>query len=171
MSLTQRSQPGPTQSTSVVKPPVNRANPAGVESSARPRRRRASKNALRLPNRRRRPSTGSWEQAAVFGGGSWARGGRKRHRRRAWRSPESGEDGFEATVHGRRSWWWLRVPGAALSTTASLALSHSGSGHDGAMAGGGELSGAVETAATGAKRARELGERKRSSQRSRRGGQ
>ena len=41
MSLTQSSQPGPTQSTSVVKPPVSRANPAGVESPARPRRRRA----------------------------------------------------------------------------------------------------------------------------------
>ena len=79
--------------------------------------------------------------------------------------------GFGATVHGRRSWWWLRAPGAALSTTASLASSHCGSGHDDAMADGGELSGAVETAATEAKRARELGERKRSSQRSRRGGQ
>ena len=39
----------------------------------------------------------------------------------------------------------------------SLALSHCGSSHDGAMAGGGELLGAVETAATEAKRARELG--------------
>ena len=65
----------------------------------------------------------------------------------------SGGVGFEATVHGRRSWWWLRVPGAALSSTVGLASSHCGSGHDGAMAGGGELSGAVEVAATGAKRA------------------
>ena len=37
-------------------------------------------------------------------------------------------------------------PGAALSTTVSLASSHCGSSHDGAMAGGGELSGAVEVA-------------------------
>ena len=66
--------------------------------------------------------------------------------------------GFDATVHGRRSWWWLRAPGAALSTTVSLASSHCGSSHDGAMAGGGELSGAVEVATTEAKRARELGE-------------
>ena len=65
--------------------------------------------------------------------------------------------GFGATVHGRRSWWCLRAPGAALSTTVSLASSHCGSSHDGDMAGGGELSGAVETAATGAKRARWLG--------------
>ena len=67
--------------------------------------------------------------------------------------------GFDATVHGKESWWLLRAPGAALSTTASLASRHCGSGHDGAMAGGGELSGAVETAATEAKRARELGEK------------
>ena len=66
--------------------------------------------------------------------------------------------GFDAMVHGRRSWWWLRAPGAALSTTVSLASSHCGSSHDGAMAGGGELSGAVEVATTEAKRARELGE-------------
>ena len=39
-----------------------------------------------------------------------------------------------------------------------LASSHCGSSHDGAMAGGGELSGAVEVATTEAKRARELGE-------------
>jgi len=66
--------------------------------------------------------------------------------------------GFDATVHGRRSWWWLQAPGAALSTTVSLASSHCVSSHDGAMAGGGELSGAVEVATTEAKRARELGE-------------
>ena len=39
----------------------------------------------------------------------------------------------------------------------SLASSHCGSSHDDAMAGGRELSGAVETAATEAKQARELG--------------
>ena len=66
--------------------------------------------------------------------------------------------GFDATVHGRRSWWWLWAPGAALSTTVSLASSHYGSSHDGTMAGGEELSGAVEVATTEAKRARELGE-------------
>ena len=66
--------------------------------------------------------------------------------------------GFDAVVHGRRSWWWLRAPGAALSTKVSLASSHYGSSHDGTMAGGGELSGAVEVATTEAKRARELGE-------------
>ena len=65
--------------------------------------------------------------------------------------------GFDATVHGRRSWWWLRAPGAALSTTASLASSHCGSSHDGAMIGGGELSGVVGMAATEAERARKLG--------------
>ena len=26
----------------------------------------------------------------------------------------SGNDGFGATVHGRRSWWVLRAPGGAL---------------------------------------------------------
>ena len=40
----------------------------------------------------------------------------------------------------------------------SLASSHCGSSHDGAMAGGGKLSGAVEVATTEAKRARDLGE-------------
>ena len=40
----------------------------------------------------------------------------------------------------------------------SLASSHCGSIHDDAMAGGRELSGAVEVATTEAKRARELGE-------------
>ena len=40
----------------------------------------------------------------------------------------------------------------------SLASSHYGSSHDGAMAGGGELSGAVEVATTEAKRARDLEE-------------
>ena len=159
MSLTQRSQPGPTQSTSVVKPPVNRANPAGVESPARPRRRRASENALRRTNRRRRLSTGSWERAAAFGGGSWARGGRKRRRRRAWRSPESGEDGFEATVHGRKSWWWLRVPGSALSMVRRSDACLHGRSYDGEMAGGEELSGAVENGARERARAREKSEK------------
>ena len=65
--------------------------------------------------------------------------------------------GFYATVHGRKSWWWLRAPGAALSTTLRFASSHYGSNHDGAIAGGGEISGEVETAATDANRARELG--------------
>ena len=45
--------------------------------------------------------------------------------------------GFDATVHGRRSWWWLWAPSAALSTTVRLASSHYGSSHDGAMASGG----------------------------------
>ena len=66
----------------------------------------------------------------------------------------SGVDGFDATVHGRGSWWWLRAPGAALSTTVSLALSHGGSGHDGTLVGGGELSGTVEVGTIEAKRAR-----------------
>ena len=83
----------------------------------------------------------------------------------------SGEVGFDATVHGRKSWWWLRVPGATLSTVRHSDACLHGRSHDGDMASGKELSGAVETAATEAKRARELGERKRSSQRSRRGGQ
>ena len=156
MSLTQRSQPGPTQSTSVVKPPVNRANPAGVESPARPRRRRASENALRRPNRRRRLSTDSWERAAAFGGGSWARGGRKRRRRRAWRSPESGEVGFDATVHGRKIWWWLRVPGAALSMVRRSDACLHGRSHDGDMAGGEERSGSKGAVATRRNRAREV---------------
>ena len=48
------------------------------------------------------------------------------------------------------SWWCAERNG-------ELGLSHCGSSHDGTMAGGGELSGAVETAATEAKRVRELG--------------
>ena len=69
----------------------------------------------------------------------------------------SGGVGFAATVHRSKSWWWLRAPIAALSTTERLASSHCGSSHDGAMAGGGEFSGEVETVATEAKRARKLG--------------
>jgi len=69
----------------------------------------------------------------------------------------SGVVGFNATVHGRKSWWWLRVPGAALSMVRRSDACLHGRSHDGDMAGGEELSGAVETAATGAKRARELG--------------
>ena len=42
----------------------------------------------------------------------------------------SGNDGFGATVHGRRSWWALRALGAVLSTVVCLALSHYGSSHD-----------------------------------------
>ena len=95
---------------------------------------------------------------------------RARRNRARGGSRSSGEVGFDATVHGRKSWWWLRVPGAALSTVRRSDACLHGRSHDGDMAGGEELSGAVETAATGAKRARGLGERKRSSQRSRRGG-
>ena len=155
--MTQRSQPGPTQSTSVVKTPVNRANPAGVESPARPRWWRASENALRRPNRRRRPSTGSWERAAAFGSGSWARGGRKHRRRRAWRSSESGEDGFEATVHGRKSWWWLRVPGAALSMVRHSDACLHGRSRGGDMAGSEEQSAPMAMVAR--RRGRARGER------------
>ena len=50
MSLTQGSQLGPPSPRQWSNPPVNRANPAGVESPARPRWRRASENALRRQN-------------------------------------------------------------------------------------------------------------------------
>ena len=134
MSLTQGSQLGPPSPRQWSNPLVNRANPAGVE-------------VLRVAGAR------AHLVGQVVGhgdAGNDARddlGGRR----------SSGVDGFDATVHGRKSWWWLRAPGAALSTTASLASSHCGSGHDGSMADGEELSGAVETAAIEAKRARELG--------------
>ena len=65
--------------------------------------------------------------------------------------------GFDATVQ-EKELVVATAPIAALSTTVSLASSHCGSSHDGAMASGGELSGAVEVATTEAKRARELGE-------------
>ena len=68
-----------------------------------------------------------------------------------------GEVDFDATVHGRENWGWLRVPGAALSTVRRSDACLHGRSHDSDMAGGEELSGAVETAATWAKRARGLG--------------
>ena len=67
----------------------------------------------------------------------------------------SGEVGFDATVHGRKSWWWLRVPGAALSTVRRSVVSLHGCGHGCAMAGGEKLSAAVENGARGRAQARE----------------
>ena len=65
----------------------------------------------------------------------------------------SGEVGFDATVHGRKSWWWLRVPGAALSMVRRSVVSLHGCGHGCAMAGGEKLSAAVGNGATGRVRA------------------
>ena len=50
------------------------------------------------------------------------------------------------------------APGGFMSTVKHSVVGMRGYGHGCAMAGGWELSGAVKTAATGAKRARELGE-------------
>ena len=83
----------------------------------------------------------------------------------------SGEVGFDATVHGRKSWWWLRVPGAALSTVRCSVVSLHGCGHGCAMAGGEKLSAAVEMELGDEREHERRGERKRSSQQGRRGGQ
>ena len=62
--------------------------------------------------------------------------------------------GFGATVHGRRSWWCLRAPGAALSTAVSLASSHCGSSHVGDEARRRRASAAVVSGARGRNRRR-----------------
>ena len=67
----------------------------------------------------------------------------------------SGEVGFDAMVHGRKSWGWLRVPGAALSTVRRSVVSLHGCGHGCAMAGGEKLSAAMENGARGRARVRE----------------
>ena len=69
----------------------------------------------------------------------------------------SGEVGFDAMVHGRKSWGWLRVPGAALSMVRRSDACLHGRSHDGDMAGGEERSGSKGAVATRRNRARELG--------------
>ena len=87
MSLTQGSQTG-------VKPLVSGANPAGVESPARPRRRRASENALRRPNRRRRPPVRSPGSRASNGASVRSWGGASSPESSSWRRPEFGRGRF-----------------------------------------------------------------------------
>ena len=128
MSLTLGSQLGPPSPRQWSNPLVNRANPAGVEVL-----RVAGARAHLVGQVVGHGDAGN--DAGELDNGGWSSDG----------------VGFDATVHGRRSWWWLRSPGAALSTMVSLASSHCGSSHDGAMAGGEELSGAVEVATTEAK--------------------
>ena len=43
----------------------------------------------------------------------------------------SGNDGFDATVHGRRSWWVLRAPGSALSVVTRSVWTEANQNDDG----------------------------------------
>ena len=80
------------------------------------------------------------------------------HRNRARGSGRSlGEVGFDATVHERENWQWLRVPGAALSTVRRSDACLHGRSHDGDMAGGEERSGSKGAVAMRHNRAREVG--------------
>ena len=60
----------------------------------------------------------------------------------------SGNDGFGATVHGRRSWWALRAPGSALSAVTRSVWTEANQNDDGDKSGTGEVSVSTETRAT-----------------------
>ena len=50
----------------------------------------------------------------------------------------SGNDGFGATVHGRRSWWALRAPRSALSAVTCSVWTEANQNDDGDKSGAGE---------------------------------
>ena len=60
----------------------------------------------------------------------------------------SGNDGFGATVHGRRSWWALWAPGSALSAVTRSVWTEANQNDDGDKSGAGEVSVSTETRAT-----------------------
>ena len=60
-----------------------------------------------------------------------------------------GNGGFGATEHFETNWWGLRLPEEALSTSVRSVVALGDGGHGGDMAGGAELAGLVESAATG----------------------
>ena len=60
----------------------------------------------------------------------------------------SGNDGFGAAVHGRRSWLELRAPGSALSAVTRSVWTEADQNNDGDKSGAGEVSVSTETRAT-----------------------
>ena len=96
----------------------------------------------------------SWEWPAAGGAGSWVRGRQKRRRRRVWRRPELGHRRLGATACFTKNWWDLRLPEETLSTPTCSGATCGGCNRGGDMAGGGELSAPVNTAATQRKQGR-----------------
>jgi len=60
----------------------------------------------------------------------------------------SGNDGFGATVHGRRSWWALWAPGSALSAVTCSVWTEANQNDDGDKSDAGDVSVSMETRAT-----------------------
>ena len=59
-----------------------------------------------------------------------------------------GNDGFGATVHGRRGWWALRAPGSALSAVTCSVWTEANQNDDGNKSGVDDVSVSTETRAT-----------------------